>query len=250
MTWNADLYRERHAFVWRGGAGILEWLQPQAGETVVDLGCGSGELTAQIAASGARVIGLDRAPEMVAAARERFAEIEFREADATTFRLEEPVDAVFSNATLHWVKDAGAAAARIRAALKPGGRFVAELGGQGNVASIERALRGARAALQTPPAESPWFFPSLGEYADVLEAAGLRVVRAELFERPTKLEGEDGLQAWLVMFGAAWLADLTPDLRAEVAARVEKQLRPQLFAHGAWQLDYVRLRVLAHHHEM
>lgn len=244
-NWNPALYQAKHAFVWQGGAGILDWLAPQSGERIVDLGCGTGELTARIARSGARVLGLDASPEMVAAARAAFPEIEFRVADAATFELDEPADAVFSNAALHWVKEAGSAARQMALALKPGGRLVAELGGRGNVEGMGRAVREARAALGLSRAENPWYFPSLGEYAGVLEGAGLRPMRMELFERPTLLEGEEGLTTWLEMFGAGLLAGLTSQERETVVKKTAELARPSLYRDGAWWADYVRLRVYA-----
>ena len=243
--WNPALYQAKHAFVWQGGAGILDWLAPEGGERIVDLGCGTGELTAKIAQSGARVLGLDASPEMVAGAEKQFPTLEFRVADATTFELAEQANAVFSNAALHWVRDAESAAERIASALKPGGRLVAELGGRGNVEGIVRAVRRARTAFGLAPFENPWYFPSLGEYAGVLEGAGLRPLRMELFARPTKLDGEDGLSAWLEMFGAGLLHGLTPEQRATVVKKAAELARPALYRDGEWWADYVRLRVLA-----
>lgn len=247
MTWNADLYQDRHAFVWQYGTGILDWLDVRPGERVLDLGCGTGELTGRIAAAGAEVIGLDASAEMIEAARRTVAGVTFTVADATTFVLDQPVDAVFSNAALHWVRPPERAVARIAAALAPGGRLVAEFGGRGNIATIVEAMNTARREAGLTEAVHPWFFPRVGEYAGMLETAGLTVVRAELFERPTRLDGPDGLRAWLEMFGR-WALDDLGDARESVLSRTEDLARPILWRDGAWQADYVRLRVLALKH--
>src|SRR5688572_29408085 len=141
--WDPDLYQSAHAFVWERAADLIDLLAPRPGERVLDLGCGTGQLTAQIAEGGATVLGVDRSPEMIAQARRNFPHLPFQVGDATTFSTDEPFDAVFSNATLHWVKPPAAAAARVFAALRPGGRFVAEFGGRGNVGRVCAALRHA-----------------------------------------------------------------------------------------------------------
>src|SRR5215211_7487707 len=165
--WDPNLYQSAHAFVWQKASDLLDLLAPRPGERVLDLGCGTGQLTAQIAARGADVIGIDRSPDMVEQARRNFPNLRFDVGDATTFSLDEPVHAVFSNATLHWVKPPDAAAARVFAALRPGGRFVAEFGGRGNVARVSAALRVAMREVAGADFDcvSPWFYPGVAEYA-------------------------------------------------------------------------------------
>jgi SAM-dependent methyltransferase len=141
MSWDAKQYQQRHSYVFEYGRAPLDLLAPQPGEKILDLGCGSGQLTAAIAEAGASVIGLDASPAMLIEARANFPGIDFRLGDAAEFSLDESVDAVFSNATLHWVKNADAAALCIARVLKPGGRFVAEFGGHGNIQSVVDALR-------------------------------------------------------------------------------------------------------------
>lgn len=233
MNWDAQRY-QRHSYVWKHGAGVVELLAPCAGEFIVDLGCGSGQLTARIAESGARVMGIDRSAEMIAQARANFPHIDFRVADATDFRLDAPADAVFSNAVLHWVRDAQAAIQCVVRALKPGGRFVLEMGGRGNTRMLLDAVREAVGEISLP-----WFYPSIGEYAALLEAAGLEMQFATLFDRPTVVEGENGLEDWLVMFGG--VLNLTAEQRAEIVRR----LQGRMYRDGNWVLDYRRLRVAA-----
>jgi trans-aconitate 2-methyltransferase len=141
QSWSAPHYDADHAYVWTLAANLIDLLDPQPNETIVDLGCGTGHLTAQSAQRGATVIGLDASPDMIRQARHNYPHLDFRLADATTFTLDHPVDAVFSNATLHWVKSTPAAALRqIHAALPPGGRFVTEFGGHRNVQHICDAI--------------------------------------------------------------------------------------------------------------
>lgn len=239
--WNSELYESSHGFVWRYGSDVLARLEPQAGESILDLGCGTGQLTAQIAAAGATVLGLDSSPAMVGQARQNYPKLTFRLADARTFAVEYPVDAVFSNAVLHWVPEAAAVAGRVAAALKPGGRFVAELGGQGNAARIHAALATVLRERGLP-VEPGVYFPSVGEYSTVLESQGLEVRWAELFDRPTPLEGADGMRAWITMFHSYMLPEAQ---REAILDQVEDLLRPALFRDGQWFADYRRLRLRA-----
>lgn len=238
--WDPERYESGFAFVWNHGAALIDLLAPQPSETVLDLGCGTGQLTFQISERGAVVTGLDSAPAMVAQARINYPALRFLLADATDFTVPEPVDAVFSNAALHWIRKPAAVIACIRRALKPGGRLVAEFGGKGNVAEILAAI-----LAEVPDAQSPWYYPSLGEYASRLEAHGFRVTHAYHFDRPTRLEGSRGMADWLEMFGVELLAGLGPVERNAVRGRIVDRLRPILFREGAWFADYVRLRVVA-----
>ena len=179
---------------------LIDLLDPTDGMTVLDLGCGTGHLSHEIAQRGATVIGLDSSPAMVAQARINYPSLKFILADASDFTLPEPVDAVFSNAALHWVPQAEDAVRCVRTALKPGGRFVAEFGGKHNITAILAAVYAETGA------ENPWYFPSLGEYATLLEANRFRVVQASHFDRPTKLEGPRGMEDWLEMFGIGLLS--------------------------------------------
>lgn len=245
QEWNSTLYDQKHSFVFEYGQDLLALLQPQAGELVLDLGCGTGHLTAQIAQSGARVRGLDHSAQMLETARQQYPQLEFIQGDASNFSLPEPCDAVFSNAVLHWVKPAAAAAACIARALKPGGRFVAEFGGHGNVANIVEAVQSVVASYTQTEVRHPWYYPSIGEYATLLEAHGLEVRQAFLFDRFTKLEGADGMRNWLMMFCESMFADLPPAAKETALAEIEARLRPTNYRAGVWYADYRRLRVVA-----
>ena len=238
-------YQAKHYYVTAAGADLVEVLDPQAGERILDLGCGTGQLSAQIAADGAEVVGIDLSAEMVEAARDQFPALSFVVGDAGDFSFAEPFDAVFSNAALHWVKPPEAALVCLAACLGPGGRFVAELGGARNVATIRRGLIDRLAARGFYP-QSPWYFPSLGEYAQLVEQAGLRVAYASHFPRPTPLAGESGLRDWLEMFAGVLTEGVPPSMREELFAAVEDAVRPALYSDGVWRADYWRLRVVAY----
>jgi trans-aconitate methyltransferase len=244
-NWDAGLYDARHAFVWRHGASLVELLAPQPGERVLDLGCGTGHLTARIAAAGAEVVGLDSSPEMLEQARAAYPQLTFVPGDARDFAFDRPFDATFSNAVLHWVGEPGRVAACVRRALRPGGRFVAEFGGRGNVRGVVAALRAAAQRLGIAVEAPAWYYPSVGEYASVLESSGLEPVSAVLFDRPTPLEGEGGLRNWLRMFCGGPLESVPEERREGFLRAVEEAARPTLFRDGTWVADYRRLRVVA-----
>ena len=182
---------------------------------------------------------------MLVAARKDYPEITFVQGGAEDFAFDEPFDAVFSNAVLHWVPEPERVIACVVRALRPGGRFVAEFGGRGNVRTIVAALRSAARATGLGEWEPPWYFPGLAEYAGLLEQAGLEVSYAALFDRPTPLEGEGGMRNWVEMFANELWNAVPAGQREEFLAHVEAELRPLLYRDGIWFADYRRLRVLA-----
>ena len=243
--WDPDRYDGDHAFVYEYGEDVVGLLDPTDGERILDLGCGTGHLTAEIAESGADVVGMDNSAEMLERARAEHPGVEFVRGDATDFSFAEPFDAVFTNAALHWVDDPDGTFASAAGALRPGGRFVGEFGGSGNVGSILDAVREALAA-RGHDFSNPWYFPSVGAFASRLEGHGFEVRMARLFYRPTELEGgEGGLRSWFEMFGDGLLAPAPDGEREAILADVEARLRPDLFREGRWVTDYRRLRFVA-----
>jgi trans-aconitate methyltransferase len=248
--WNAGLYDDKHSFVWKMAAGVLDLLDAKPGERILDLGCGTGHLTSQIAEKGAQIVGVDRSPDMIRQAKEKYPALQFEVMDATNIAFEQPFDAVFSNATLHWIKEPEKVIVGIAKALKPGGRFVAEFGGKGNTEQLMKAVERSWQKLGlSGPAPKPWYYPSVSEYSSLLEKHSLEVTFMTLFDRPTPLEdGQNGLRNWLKMFGAVLLEKMPADQGEKVLSEVEKELKPILFQNGTWTLDYRRLRLVARKH--
>jgi trans-aconitate methyltransferase len=247
--WNAGEYDAKHAFVYEKAKGLVEMLAPTAGERILDLGCGTGVLTAEIAGRGAKVFGIDRSAEMVAQAKSKFPALAFEVVDATHLKFDAEFDAVFSNAVLHWIPEAENVIAGIARALKPDGRFVAEFGGKGNIRTLVKAFHRAFEALgmSEPEGVSPWFYPGIAEYAGLLERHGLEVCSAALFERPTVLEeGTKGLENWIRVFRQTYVEKMGEEAAAKWIREVERQCRAELFQDGDWVLDYRRLRITAH----
>src|SRR5579863_2837338 len=248
ITWDAKLYDDKHSFVWEKGKGVVELLAPKPGERILDLGCGTGHLTAEIAATGASVIGIDRSPEMISQARRQFPNLEFEVADARRLDFERQFDAVFSNAVLHWIVEPELVVRSVARALVPAGRFVAEFGGKQNVSRLLDAVNRAYAkfGIESALADNTWYYPSVAEYSSLLEREGLEVRDAKLFDRPTRLEdGEKGLEAWIRMFLKFALDRLPTERQQEFLREIERQARPELFRNGNWELDYRRLRIAA-----
>ena len=244
QTWSPTVYAENGSFVPALGAGVLNWLSPEPGETVLDLCCGDGQLTAKIAALGAKVIGVDLSPEMVEGAQGRGIDARVCNAEALPFQNE--FDAVFSNAALHWVRDQDAMLAGVRRALRPGGRFVAEMGGQGNVAAIRVALISILERYGCADVEKAEnYYPTPESYQARLEKHGFTVERAELIPRPTPLPAS-GMRAWLTTFRCGVLEAVPEALRTQVVDETIALLEPVLRdEQGNWTADYVRLRFIA-----
>src|ERR1700712_4505594 len=206
MKWNADLYANKNTFLSQYGQGVVDLLDVKPGERILDLGCGTGDLAKQIDGQGAEVVGIDASPEMVAKAKGKYPDMDFSVADGTNFHFDEPFDAVFTNATLHWIRNADDVIASVYNTLKTGGRFVGEFGGKGN---NQLMLAATAAVLQKHGYNkgediNPWYYPSTAEYATKLEARGFRGTFATHFDRPTLLQdGRDGMVKWFNMFGSS-----------------------------------------------
>ena len=242
QQWSAGSYDTHARFVSDLAAGVVEWLAPRGGERILDLGCGDGVLTAELRGSGAEVIGVDSSEDFVMAARGRDLDARLMDGEALTFGPE--FDAVFSNAALHWMPKADAVAAGVMRALKPGGRFVAEFGGHGNVAAIVTAMRavGERRGGDLSLA-NPWYFPAAQVYRSLLERHGFGVRRIALIPRPVVLK--TGIEGWLMLFRKPFFAQFGAQAQQALEETIEL-LRPALCdAEGNWTADYVRLRVEA-----
>jgi trans-aconitate methyltransferase len=244
QTWNAVEYGKNARFVTDLGAPVLELLAPQPGERILDIGCGDGVLTKKIADAGCTVIGLDSSPDFCAAARRLGLEVV--ESGAYDMAFAREFDAVFSNAALHWMTDPDRLIRKVATALRPKGRFVAEMGGHRCVETVRRGLideldaRGHDGA-----AADPWYFATPEDYGARLEAAGFAVRSIALIPRPTPLPGD--IVDWLAIFAKSFTAVLPESERSDYLDKVRARIKPKLCdAAGNWTADYTRLRFAAH----
>jgi SAM-dependent methyltransferase len=243
QTWDPERYARTARFVSDLGAPVVELLAPRPGERILDLGCGDGVLSAKLAAAGCDVIGVDASAGQVEAARKRGVDALTLDAENLSFDTE--FDAVFSNAALHWMNNPDKVIRGVHRALRPGGRFVAEMGGYGCVAKIKKALVEAlnRRGIDGEAA-NPWYFPTVEDYSARLSAGGFTTRYIALIPRPTPLPGD--VTSWLETFGESFTSGLAPAERPMYLTEVQEALRPQLCdAEGKWTADYVRLRFSA-----
>jgi trans-aconitate methyltransferase len=244
--WNPNSYQKQCNFVYGYGKDLVTLVGPVEGKRILDIGCGSAVLTDSLAQAGALVTGIDGSPDMVAKAKSQFPQLDIRLCDALDLSFENEFDAAFSNAVFHWIEKAKQPVllGNIARSLKKGGLLVAEMGGLGCAQIVHSALAKAFSNHGLSYVH-PHYFPSIGEYSILLEQAGLLVTYANLFDRPTKMEGKDGLHNWISMFVTAPFTGLERDLQSEIIGEAEESARAQLFDGQDWIIDYVRLRFSA-----
>ncbi len=247
MYWDSNIYDKQHHFVSKFGADVLQWLAPKKNERILDLGCGTGDLTDQISKSGAVVFGIDISAEMIAAAKQKYPLHNFEIADGSTLNFDQEFDAIFSNATFHWIKNQKALISGVYKSLKNKGRLVAEFGGKGNIQSIVKAIRKAAETLglQHQFDDNLWFFPSVSQYAALLQEVGFEVEQIWLFDRPTPLVGEDGMYKWIEQFAQHAFINLQADKAEKLKKSAVDLLRYNAYKNGQWIANYTRLRVKA-----
>ena len=243
--WDPVAYQAHASFVPALGAPVVDLLAPKPGERILDLGCGDGALTVKLVESGAAVVGVDADKAMIATAKERG--LDARLGDGRQLEFDGEFDAVFTNAALHWMAMPERVTAGVFKALKPGGRYVGEFGGHGNVAAIRTAVRAVlgRRGYSVPPFEES-YYPTAEEFTAVLEAGGFTVEMCAIIPRPTPLPS--GMSAWLQTFRSGFIdsAGVPERERGQVIEDTRAMLRPILADRaGNWIADYVRCRFAA-----
>lgn len=245
MKWDTQLYNTKHSFVYQYGEAVIELLDPKPYEKILDLGCGTGELTQKIKEKGSLVIGIDSSVEMIDIARKEYPFISFEVMNAGEMNYEEEFDAVFSNAVLHWIKEKEQVLEKIYRSLRKGGRFVAEFGGRDCVKNIVNALELAF-RKRNLSFERFWYFPSPAEYAGLMEKAGFRVSIIQHFDRPTELaDNTSGMKEWIEMFGSNFFKPVSGELKREIIEEAVDSLKNTNYNNGKWYADYTRLRLMA-----
>lgn len=247
INWDADKYTSDFSFVHQYGESVTELIDGDNNSMLLDLGCGNGALTKTLQDKGYIVKGIDASKELLDIARKNYPGIEFIQADATNFSLQEPVDVVFSNAVFHWI-DQELQQSMLKCvynALKENGQFVFEFGGYGNNQLIHGALAKIFSEYEYIY-KMPFYFPTISEYTTLLENTGFRVKYAALFDRPTVLKGENGLKDWINMFVKTPFSVIeNEDIRETIIDKAVDDLRKVLYKDGKWYADYVRIRIKA-----
>lgn len=244
-AWDPATYAQHASFVPALGNAVLDLLAPAKGERILDLGCGDGVLTVKLVAAGAAVVGIDADPAMIASAVDKG--LDAHVGDGRALAFDEEFDAVFSNAAIHWMGTPQPVVAGVWRALKPGGRFVGEFGGFGNIAAIRVGIRSVlKARGFRIPDEETSYYPTAHAYRAVLEAQGFEVASCDLIHRPTPLP--TGISAWLQTFRGGFIdsAGVPANQRSQIIEDTRALLRPVLADDdGNWIADYVRLRFSA-----
>lgn len=246
MEWNSTLYDKKHDFVAEYGKGLLEFVPQNDEQSILDLGCGTGTLTAQLADLCVRIVGVDASQDMVDKAKEGFGDIEFKVCDALDLPFENEFDVVFSNAVFHWISDHDALLKNIHKSLKPQGVLVCEFGASGNIAAIENAFAKACNSLGYCY-KAKFNFPTAEDFGKLLRKNGFVIDRVYEYDRPTVLkDGEQGLVNWMKQFFAFELQMMLEHVQTMVFEKVERLTRDTLWNGVEWVADYRRLRAIAH----
>lgn len=228
-TWDAADYAQHSMNQHTWGRELAARLRLRGEERLLDVGCGDGKITAELAAGlqGGAAVGTDASAEMIAFAQQRFAgvgNLRFEVADMRALRFSEAFDVVFSNAALHWVKDHRAVLAGVARALVPGGRVLLQMGGKGNIPVVTAALADVTARPRWASffvgMEYPYGFYGPDEYGPWLAEAGLRARRVELLERTMRYPDADGFAGWFRTTCMPWTHRVPAELRAAFIADV------------------------------
>ena len=246
MKWDSVLYDKKHDFVSEYGKGLLEYIPKDKEKSILDLGCGTGTLTAQLKKRGGRVLGVDSSPSMIRQAVNQYQKVDFLVCDALALPFQTEWDIVFSNAVFHWIPDHDRLLKNIYKALKPGGRMICEFGAAGNLETVEKSFSAAL-NLFGHSYRPKWNFPTVEQFGELLIANGFVIDEIYDYERPTPLkDGSQGLSNWIQQFYASELAAVPKGLRLTVLDKAEEYAKEKIWNGAEWIADYRRLRVIAH----
>ena len=246
MKWDSKLYDQSQSFVSEYGTELISFIPQNKQQHILDLGCGTGDLSYKLSKISSHVVGVDGSEVMIAKAKEKFPHLHFKVMDACNMQWKNIFDVVFSNAVFHWISDQSTLLAGVHAALKDGGRLVCEFGGSGNIAQIEDAYSNV---LQARGIEykSPFYFPAVEEYSVLLNSSGFSIDKIYDYDRPTPLpDGKAGLRRWMMQFFDGSLSQFKKNEQQYIFGEVEKTLKKDLFDGTKWLADYRRIRVIAH----
>lgn len=246
MKWDAKLYDADHGFVSDYGRS-LEELVPEGAASLLDLGCGTGTLTSELARRVPRVVGVDSSVDMIDEAKAHYPELDLRVADACVLPFDHEFDVVFSNAVFHWIPDHHTLLDNVARALRPGGALICEFGAHGNIAAIETATAEALGRHGFEHTQR-FHFPTETEFESNLCQSGFTNISVISYDRPTPLSnGWQGLGHWMRQFFALDFEPLTQDERRMIVDEVENALAERLWDEGQnrWVADYRRLRATA-----
>ncbi len=246
MEWNSSLYDKKHDFVAEYGKGLLEFIPKNNEQTILDLGCGTGTLTVQLADLCSKVVGVDSSQNMIERAKNQFGNIEFLVCDALALPFDEEFDVAFSNAVFHWINDHNTLLKNIHKALKPQGLLVCEFGASGNIATIENAF--INVCKKLGYSYKPKFnFPTVEIFGEMLEKNGFVIDKIYDFDRPTVLkDNEQGLTNFLKQFFASELSIMPEHIQSLFFEEIAELTRGTLWNGKEWVADYRRLRAVAH----
>jgi trans-aconitate 2-methyltransferase len=240
--WDGNSYDRVSATMEALGLAVLDRLELSGDELVLDAGCGSGRITQVLIERlpRGRVIAIDESPSMIGAARERLGpDVDLRVGDLLELRLDESADAILSTATFHWISDHERLFARLRAALKPGGRLVAQCGGEGNItvlrASANEVLAREPYAQHFIDWQPPWNYAGAEQTRELLLATGFTTAECWLSPAPREPEHPREFLSTIVL--GPHVQQLPPELREPFMDDVLAKLGEPVV------VDYVRLNI-------
>ena len=245
MKWDSTLYDKSQSFVSEYGKDLLSFILPDKQQHILDLGCGTGELTKKLSEISKCTIGIDGSKEMIEAAKAKYPDLDFKVMDACCLQWKDQFDVVFSNAVFHWITDQKQLLTGIYSALKDSGKLVCEFGASGNISRIEKAYGIAVEQYQNEY-KNPFYFPTVAKYSALLQEIGFKIEKIYDYDRPTPLpDGKDGLRKWMIQFFADSLAVYDEAQQSAIFEGVENMLEKDMFDGTKWIADYRRIRAIA-----